>query len=134
MINKEDIKVGTLVKHVVILRGNPELRIKKVEKINEKTFKLMGDWDNVKYTESEDYSILTDEEYKKLYESAFDAACRKNMKSVYEMVRNLVLIKDGVDDIQSISQQTGLNYSIDITPVLTKLDGILDRLKKELGE
>lgn len=134
MINKEDIKVGTLVKHIEIIRGNSEIRIKKVEKVNDKSFKLLNDWDNIKYTESESYSVLTDEEYKKLYENAFNAACKKNMREVYEMKHNLLMIKDGVNDMHSLSKETGLNYSIDITPVLTKLDDILDRLKKELGE
>lgn len=133
MIKKEDIKIGTLVAHMVPINGKLELRVKKVEKVNVKSFRLCQDWNYIKYEDSKDYHLLTDEEYERLYVNALDDACKKNLKNVNEMIDKLRRLSILLKDIRETSNKINIVCSVSITSPVADVKAAMERLNKELG-
>lgn len=125
MINKENIKVGDLVK--TFDRYYNQVRIKVVDRVNKLSFGLRGDWHPTKFSESQNCFKLTDEEIKKYYDEEFEELCRENNKNASKYVDKLEHISKL---LRELSKEENITYSINIDDVL---DGILKEVVKVNG-
>ena len=120
MINKEDIKVGDLVK--TFDKYYNKVRIKIVDRVNKLSFGLRGDWNPIKFSESQNCFKLTDEEIKKYYDEEFEELCTENNKFASKYVDKLEHINKL---LKELSKEEHITYLINI-------DDILDGISKEI--
>ena len=120
MINKEDIKVGDLVK--TFDKYYNKVIIKAVDRVNKLSFGLKGDWKPTKFSESQNCFKLTDEEIKKYYDEEFEELCRENNKNASKYLDKLEHINKL---LRELSKEEHITYTINI-------DDVLEGIEKEI--
>ena len=120
MINKEDIKAGDLVKG--IHKYNDKMSVFMVERVNQLSFRIKGAWYPVKFSESQSYYKMTDEEIKKYYDEEFEELCRKNNQYASKYLDKLEHINKL---LRELSKEEHITYTINI-------DDVLEGIEKEI--
>ena len=120
MINKEDIKVGDLVK--TFDRYYNKVRIKVVDRINKLSFGLRGDWNPIKFNESQSCFKMTNEEIKQYFDEEFEELCKENNKFASKYIDKLEHISKL---LRELSKEEHITYSINI-------DSLLEGIQKEV--
>lgn len=122
MINKEDIKVGDLVK--VFDTTHDKIKVKIIERINKLSFGLKHDWYPIKFSESQNCFKLSDEEIKKYFDEEFEAICRENNRFASKYVQKLEHISAL---LKELSEEEYITYTINLDSIL---QGIQDEILK----
>ena len=135
MINKEDIKVGTLVKKIYydFRTDLPLFKVYPVSRVNDKSFKLEHKSSLIRYEESQAYSVLTNEEYEQIYNNALNNTCQDKMVEVRRMVKALSYLNEHIEGLIALKNEIGVEFTIDPNSVLNKIDDMMDCLKENLG-
>lgn len=120
MINKEDIKVGDLVK--TFDRYYNKVRIKVVDRVNKLSFGIKGDWNPTKFSESQSCFKMTDEEIKQYFDEEFEELCKENNKNASKYIDKLEHISKL---LRELSKEEHITYSINI-------DSLLEGIQKEV--
>lgn len=128
MINKEDIKVGDLVK--VFDTTHDRVKIKVVERVNKLSFSLKHDWNPTKFNESQSCFKMTDEEIKKYYDEGFNNALREKNQYATKYLNKLEHISKLIGELK---QEENITFSINIDDILKGISEEVIKVNKYYG-
>ena len=132
MINKEDIKVGDLVKWFDhrFYGSEGKVTISVVNRINKLSFGVKYNYNPIKFSESQSYFKLSEEEIKKYYDEGFSNALREKNQYATKYLNKLEHISKLIGELK---QEENITFSINIDDILKGISEEVIKVNKYYG-
>ena len=127
MINKEDIKVGDLVKYIDF---NGKIKIGKVDRVNKLSFGIGWEYYPIRFENSKLYFKLSEEEVKKYYDEGFNNALREKNQYATKYLNKLEHISKLIEELK---QEENITFSINVDDILKGISEEVIKVNKYYG-